>query len=117
MRIPLAYVLTHDIVDLGILGTWLGLGMGLFGAWVAMAVDLYIRGTFFLLRFASGRGSGPGCNQGAYAPARHLGRVHTAPVITPPCTSTARTDTRWRISFCKSPANSTGAYRHDVPRT
>jgi Na+-driven multidrug efflux pump len=29
--------------------------MGLLGAWVAMMVDIYVRGAFFLWRFASGR--------------------------------------------------------------
>jgi putative MATE family efflux protein len=43
VRIPLAYLLT-----------WY-LGMGLWGAWVAMCADVTVRGLFFLLRFASGR--------------------------------------------------------------
>jgi len=44
VRIPLAYWLTGP--------TW---NLGLFGAWLAMTADLYVRGAFFLLRFASGR--------------------------------------------------------------
>jgi Na+-driven multidrug efflux pump len=32
-----------------------GLNLGLFGAWLAMFVDLLVRGVFFLARFASGR--------------------------------------------------------------
>ncbi len=44
VRIPLAYLLTSDVV-----------GWGLFGAWLAMFADLYVRGGFFLARFASGR--------------------------------------------------------------
>ncbi|HEY1375868.1 MAG TPA: MATE family efflux transporter [Gemmataceae bacterium] len=44
VRIPLAYLLTGPAFDLG-----------LFGAWVAMAADLYVRGAFFLWRFAGGR--------------------------------------------------------------
>lgn len=46
-RIPLAYLLTSPAV-----------GMGLFGAWLAMFADLYVRGAFFLWRFASGRWKG-----------------------------------------------------------
>jgi Na+-driven multidrug efflux pump len=44
VRIPLAYVLTGPAFDLGLLG-----------AWVAMTADLFVRGAFFLWRFASGR--------------------------------------------------------------
>jgi putative MATE family efflux protein len=52
VRIPLAYWLTRPVVDLGPLGAWEG---GLFGAWVAMFADLYVRGGALLARFASGR--------------------------------------------------------------
>lgn len=55
VRLPLAYTLTVDQIDLGVLGTWPGGNMGLLGAWVAMFVDLVVRGAFFVLRFASGR--------------------------------------------------------------
>ncbi|MBN9119290.1 MAG: MATE family efflux transporter, partial [Planctomycetes bacterium] len=55
VRIPLAYLLTSPQVDLGALGVVPGYDMGLLGAWVAMCVDLWTRGTFFALRFASGR--------------------------------------------------------------
>jgi MATE family, multidrug efflux pump len=44
VRIPLAYLLTDP-----------AFGLGLFGAWLAMSADLYVRGAFFLWRFASGR--------------------------------------------------------------
>ena len=44
VRIPLAYLLTAP-----------ALGLGLFGAWLAMAADLWVRGAFFLARFAGGR--------------------------------------------------------------
>jgi putative MATE family efflux protein len=44
VRIPLAYLLTGP-----------AFGLGLLGAWLAMAADLYVRGAFFLWRFASGR--------------------------------------------------------------
>jgi Na+-driven multidrug efflux pump len=44
VRIPLAYWLTGPAWQLG-----------LFGAWLAMAADLWVRGLFFLGRFASGR--------------------------------------------------------------
>lgn len=55
VRIPLAYLLTAPRVDLGPLGSVRGYDMGLLGAWVAMCADLWLRGTFFALRFASGR--------------------------------------------------------------
>jgi putative MATE family efflux protein len=55
IRIPLAYLLALDHLDLGPLGTWSGGGLGLYGAWMAMVADLLVRGCFFLARFASGR--------------------------------------------------------------
>jgi putative MATE family efflux protein len=55
VRIPLAYLLTQSSVDLGPLGTVRGAGLGLFGAWLAMTADLFVRGLIFLARFASGR--------------------------------------------------------------
>lgn len=55
IRIPLAYLLTQERVDLGPFGSVPGLGLGLFGAWLAMFADLYVRGAFFLYRFAGGR--------------------------------------------------------------
>ncbi len=55
LRIPLAYLLTRDRLDLGPLGTWPGHNLGLFGAWLAMFADLLLRGVFFLARFAGGR--------------------------------------------------------------
>src|SRR5262249_44880167 len=36
VRIPLAYLLTADQLELGVLGTWPGAGLGLYGAWLAM---------------------------------------------------------------------------------
>lgn len=44
VRIPLAYLLTQP-----------HLGLGLTGAWLAMAADLLVRGVFFWWRFAGGR--------------------------------------------------------------
>jgi Na+-driven multidrug efflux pump len=44
VRIPLAYLLTSDLV-----------GLGLLGAWLAMFADLLVRGGFFMARFAGGR--------------------------------------------------------------
>lgn len=55
VRIPLAYLLTAPQVNLGPLGVVPGYDMGLLGAWVAMCADIWIRGVFFALRFASGR--------------------------------------------------------------
>ena len=55
VRIPLAFWLAYPTIDLGALGVVSGWGLGLFGAWVAMVVDIWVRGSFFALRFASGR--------------------------------------------------------------
>jgi Na+-driven multidrug efflux pump len=55
IRIPLAYLLALESIDLGIFGTWQGWNLGLFGAWLAMFADLLVRGSFFLVRFAGGR--------------------------------------------------------------
>lgn len=43
VRLPLAYWLTD------------ALGYGLFGAWLAMFADIWVRGVLFLLRFAGGK--------------------------------------------------------------
>ena len=55
VRIPLAYVLTRDTVDLGQLGSIPGWDLGLIGAWIAMFADLSVRGLLFLWRFLGGR--------------------------------------------------------------
>ena len=55
IRIPLAYLLTCERIDLGPWGTWAGPHLGLFGAWLAMGADLLVRGGFFVARFAGGR--------------------------------------------------------------
>ncbi len=55
VRIPLAYLLTASQVNLGPLGVVPGYDMGLLGAWVAMCSDIWVRGVFFALRFASGK--------------------------------------------------------------
>ncbi len=54
IRIPAAYLLMFDSVTLGPLGTLPGLGLGLYGAWLAMFIDLLARGVMYLLRFAGG---------------------------------------------------------------
>jgi putative MATE family efflux protein len=55
VRIPLAYLLTPDRLDLGPWGVWAGSNLGLWGAWLAMFADITLRGLFFLGRFAGGR--------------------------------------------------------------
>jgi Na+-driven multidrug efflux pump len=55
VRIPLAYLLTSQQVNLGTFGVLPGANLGLLGAWVAMCTDLWVRGSFFALRFASGK--------------------------------------------------------------
>jgi Na+-driven multidrug efflux pump len=54
LRIPLTYIIALPGVDLGPLGYVPGLDMGLFGAWLAMLVDLLVRGLFFTGRFWRG---------------------------------------------------------------
>jgi Na+-driven multidrug efflux pump len=54
VRIPLAYLLTRDRLDLGFI-TVPGWNLGLFGAWLAMFADLHLRGGLFLIRFARGK--------------------------------------------------------------
>jgi putative MATE family efflux protein len=44
VRVPLAYWLTGP-----------AMGLGLLGAWVAMSIDVLVRGLFLMLRFAGGR--------------------------------------------------------------
>ncbi len=55
VRIPLAYLLTRSTVNLGWLGVIPGWNLGLFGAWVAMCLDIWVRGTFYAVRFVRGR--------------------------------------------------------------
>ena len=55
VRIPLAFLLAYPAVDLGRLGVLPGANLGLFGAWVAMVIDILVRGSFFAIRFAGGR--------------------------------------------------------------
>ena len=62
VRIPLAYVLALSefslILPLGSytweIGSFVGLGYGLYGCWLAMSADILVRGVFFLGRFARG---------------------------------------------------------------
>ena len=46
IRLPLAYLLTSS---------QFGWNLGLFGAWLAMFADIYVRGLLFVIRFAGGR--------------------------------------------------------------
>jgi putative MATE family efflux protein len=55
IRIPLAYLLTRSVVDLGPVGIVPGWDLGLIGAWIAMFADLLIRGVLFFARFLGGR--------------------------------------------------------------
>ena len=55
VRIPLAYLFTQRSVWVPGIGDIPGAGLGLFGAWMAMFADLFLRGAFFLVRFVRGR--------------------------------------------------------------
>lgn len=62
VRIPLAYLLAMDDYSIRIhvfsldssLGPLRGFDLGLFGCWLAMTVDIIVRGVFFLARFVHG---------------------------------------------------------------
>ena len=54
VRIPLAYWLSFAEVDLGPLGVYPGVDLGLYGCWLAMNADLILRGVFFFARFVHG---------------------------------------------------------------
>jgi putative MATE family efflux protein len=54
VRIPLAYLLTRDRLDLGPFGSLPGPALGLFGAWLAMFADVWLRGLLVAGRFAGG---------------------------------------------------------------
>ncbi len=55
VRIPLAYLLTGHPIPLSPFGELELRNMGLFGAWVAMCIDIWVRGTFFAIRFWRGK--------------------------------------------------------------
>ena len=54
VRIPLAYLLIRSSVTLPGGVVVAGADLGLFGAWLAMFVDIYVRAAFFLVRFSRG---------------------------------------------------------------
>ena len=57
VRLPLTFLLCEPSVSLpwGLAGGSLpGLGLGLYGCWLAMQADLWLRGTLFLCRFLRG---------------------------------------------------------------
>lgn len=58
IRMPLAFLLTRSVVDLGPLGSVPGWNLGLIGAWIAMFADLTLRGLMFLGRFMRGKWKG-----------------------------------------------------------
>jgi putative MATE family efflux protein len=58
VRIPLAYLLTRARLDLGPWGSLPGPNLGLFGAWLAMFADVWLRGLLIAWRFAGGRWQG-----------------------------------------------------------
>ena len=54
VRLPLALFLAWDVIPLpGGLGSLQGMGLGVTGAWYAMAVDLLLRGIVLTLLFLS----------------------------------------------------------------
>jgi Na+-driven multidrug efflux pump len=55
IRIPVAYALAFPVICLPMLGCMRGAGLGVLGTWYAMAIDLFVRATLLLSRFAWGR--------------------------------------------------------------
>ena len=61
VRVPVLFTLVGFFLIRLPLARWLtepSLGLGLMGAWIAMVIDVFARGTFVLLRFAGGRWRG-----------------------------------------------------------
>ena len=54
VRIPLAYLLAQDSVDVPLLGPISGWGLGVVGAWYAMVADVWVRCLLVVVRFAHG---------------------------------------------------------------
>jgi Na+-driven multidrug efflux pump len=55
VRIPCAYWLAHEtLVIPGAGWTFAGCGLGVLGAWYAMAIDLHVRATLFICRITQG---------------------------------------------------------------
>ncbi len=62
VRIPLAYIISLNDYSLSVplpfvtleFGPYSGLGLGLYGCWLAMCADIAVRGVFFWLRFSLG---------------------------------------------------------------
>jgi Na+-driven multidrug efflux pump len=55
VRLPLTLLCCQAEVGLPWGQTIPGLGLGLYGCWMAMQADLWFRGSLFLARFLSGR--------------------------------------------------------------
>jgi len=54
VRLPLTFLLCEPSVILPGGGVLPGLGLGLYGCWLAMQADLWFRGALFLWRFTTG---------------------------------------------------------------
>ena len=54
VRLPLTFLLCESAVSLPWSGVLPGLGLGLYGCWLAMQADLWFRGALFLWRFTAG---------------------------------------------------------------
>jgi putative MATE family efflux protein len=54
-RLPLTFFLCESVVDIPGLAPLPGLGLGLYGCWLAMVADLWFRGLLYTWRFAGGR--------------------------------------------------------------
>ena len=55
VRIPVAYWLAHETILIpGTNWTLVGCGLGVLGAWYAMAIDLHVRAALFIYRITHG---------------------------------------------------------------
>lgn len=55
VRLPLTFFLCESVVNIPGLAPLPGLGLGLYGCWLAMVADLWFRGLLYARRFAGGR--------------------------------------------------------------
>ena len=55
VRLPLAWWLSREMVQVLGLAPFAGWNLGLFGCWLAMQIDINLRGVLFLVRFLGGK--------------------------------------------------------------
>ncbi len=51
VRVPLAFVLAHSVIDVPLIGSFAGAGLGVVGAWYAAVIDIVVRCVLLMARF------------------------------------------------------------------